>query len=74
MTLKSVCLTLIRLYRAAALPMRPRCRFWPTCSQYAEEALETRGLREGLRLSLRRLLRCHPLGGHGFDPVPCKEI
>jgi putative membrane protein insertion efficiency factor len=48
----------------------PRCRFLPTCSDYALEALESHGLRRGGWLTLRRLARCHPWGGDGFDPVP----
>jgi putative membrane protein insertion efficiency factor len=46
------------------------CRFTPSCSAYAREALERRGVRRGLALSVRRLLRCHPFGGGGHDPVP----
>lgn len=46
------------------------CRFVPSCSQYAAEAVETHGALRGGWLTLRRLSRCRPLGGHGFDPVP----
>jgi uncharacterized protein len=48
----------------------PACRFEPICSDYAHQALATHGLRRGLYLTLRRLLRCRPLGGWGYDPVP----
>ncbi|HTJ10005.1 MAG TPA: membrane protein insertion efficiency factor YidD [Candidatus Binataceae bacterium] len=48
----------------------PVCRFEPTCSEYAHQALAIHGLGRGLYLSLRRLLRCRPLGGYGYDPVP----
>jgi putative membrane protein insertion efficiency factor len=48
----------------------PRCRFSPTCSEYAREAIAGHGALRGSSLTLRRLGRCHPLGGHGFDPVP----
>jgi putative membrane protein insertion efficiency factor len=48
----------------------PRCRYLPTCSDYALEALETHGLARGLLLAAGRLLRCHPWGGSGYDPVP----
>jgi hypothetical protein len=46
------------------------CRFYPSCSAYAEEAIECHGLFRGGRLALRRLLRCHPFGGRGIDLVP----
>jgi putative membrane protein insertion efficiency factor len=46
------------------------CRFYPTCSQYAEEAVALHGAARGGWLALRRLLRCHPFGASGFDPVP----
>ena len=47
-----------------------QCRFHPTCSTYADEALRLHGARKGSLLALRRLMRCHPWGGHGHDPVP----
>lgn len=49
----------------------PSCRFTPTCSQYAKEAILKHGPFKGLYLAVRRILRCHPWGGSGFDPVPC---
>lgn len=48
----------------------PSCRYGPSCSQYAIEALEKYGAIKGGLLALKRLLRCHPWGGHGYDPVP----
>lgn len=61
----------IYFYRYALSPMfPPTCRFTPTCSQYAIEALKKHGPIKGLWLTLRRLLRCHPWGGSGYDPVP----
>jgi uncharacterized protein len=50
------------------------CRFTPTCSAYAIEALETHGALRGLGLTLRRLGRCHPWGPHGWDPVPDRKV
>jgi putative membrane protein insertion efficiency factor len=49
------------------------CRFVPSCSTYALEALRDHGTMRGGFLALRRVCRCHPLGGHGFDPVPPKK-
>ena len=67
----------IRLYRRAVSPLvilllgpGSGCRFHPTCSQYALEAILSRGVARGLWLSLRRMARCHPWGGSGHDPVP----
>jgi conserved hypothetical protein YidD len=48
----------------------PTCRFAPSCSAYAIEAISRYGARKGGWLALRRILKCHPFGGHGFDPVP----
>ena len=48
----------------------PRCRFHPTCSVYAQEAIKEHGAFSGLWLSLKRISKCHPFGGHGLDPVP----
>lgn len=61
----------IRFYRRFISPLTPpACRFTPTCSQYALEAIQKHGPLKGLYLAVRRLLRCHPWGGSGYDPVP----
>jgi putative membrane protein insertion efficiency factor len=61
----------IRAYQLLISPLFPAsCRFAPSCSHYAAEALNRHGLRRGLYLSLRRLLRCHPFHPGGWDPVP----
>jgi putative membrane protein insertion efficiency factor len=61
----------VKFYQLCISPLKPpSCRFEPTCSQYALEALRKHGLIKGLYLSVRRVLRCHPWGGHGYDPVP----
>lgn len=68
---KRALLWLIRFYRAALSPHHPACcRFTPTCSQYALEAVEKYGALKGGWLALRRILRCHPFGKGGYDPVP----
>jgi hypothetical protein len=61
---------LIRVYQVAASPFPSPCRFSPTCSTYAIEAFERHGFMRGGWLTVRRLARCHPFGGSGFDPVP----
>lgn len=62
---------LIRLYRYCVSPMLPpACRFFPSCSSYAEEALQVHGALRGGWLSARRLCRCHPWHPGGVDPVP----
>jgi len=61
----------LRGYQFAISPLiGSRCRFDPTCSQYMIDALNQWGLLKGLQLGIRRLLRCHPWGGSGLDPVP----
>ena len=68
---KRILLWLIRFYRGSVSPMhRPCCRFIPTCSQYALEAIEKYGAVKGGFLALRRILRCNPLCRGGYDPVP----
>ena len=70
--MKKLFLLLIRFYQLAVSPYFPaRCRFTPTCSQYALEAVERYGAAKGVYLVLKRLLRCHPFyKGNFYDPVP----
>ena len=64
----------IRLYQYAISPlMASHCRHFPTCSQYAIEAISHHGAAKGLLLAIRRLLRCHPWAQGGYDPVPGTE-
>lgn len=64
---------LFRFHRTAVSPLiGPACRFEPTCSVYAEQAIQRFGLGKGGYLALRRILRCHPFSTGGLDPVPAK--
>lgn len=67
----TIALLLIRFYRAAISPMFPSCcRFTPTCSEYGMIAFQRYGFLKGFRLTAKRILRCRPGGGKGYDPVP----
>ena len=70
-----VVLAPVQLYRRFLSPLKaqPSCRFHPTCSAYAVEAVTRHGVFKGTGLSLRRLLKCHPFHPGGFDPVPSLE-
>ena len=69
--LRATLIGLIKLYRRTISPvMPPVCRFTPTCSAYGLEAIERHGAIRGGWLTARRLLRCRPWGGSGYDPVP----
>ena len=71
--MKKLLLSLIRFYRRSISPLfPPSCRFVPTCSEYAMQALATHGLLKGLLLTVWRLLRCQPFARFGYDPVPPK--
>jgi len=69
--MRRVLVALVDLYRRFVSPLLPpMCRFQPTCSQYAREALLTHGALKGLLLAAWRILRCNPFGKGGYDPVP----
>ena len=69
--MQTLLLLLIRTYRLLLSPwFGSQCRFYPTCSAYAEEAITTHGVWHGFRLTLARLAKCHPWHGGGLDPVP----
>ena len=61
---------LIRGYQVLSANRPPSCRYYPSCSAYAIEAIERHGAARGSWFAVRRLARCHPFGGHGVDPVP----
>lgn len=69
--MKRLLIAMVKFYRRNISPLRPPCcRYIPTCSQYALEALEKYGALKGSWLALRRILRCHPFHKGGYDPVP----
>lgn len=69
--MKKLLILPIRFYQLYVSPLLPpACRYTPTCSQYAIEAIQKHGALKGLWLAVRRLLRCNPWGGSGYDPVP----
>ncbi len=78
MTIKQISILpfkgLIRFYQIAISPwMGSSCRYTPTCSHYTYKALEEHGLLKGTWLGMKRISRCHPWGGQGYDPVPKKN-
>lgn len=68
--MRRVMVVLIRLYQHLFSGRPSPCRYTPSCSAYAIDAIETHGAARGSWLAVRRVSRCHPWGGHGFDPVP----
>ena len=69
--MKRILLWLIRFYQRQISPgLPPSCRFIPTCSEYARQAIEKYGALKGTYLAIRRLLKCHPFHPGGYDPVP----
>ena len=69
--LKKLALLLVRFYQIAIRPLLPNaCRYTPSFSEYATEAINKYGALKGVWMGLKRILRCHPWGGHGYDPVP----
>ncbi|MDD4187520.1 MAG: membrane protein insertion efficiency factor YidD [Bacilli bacterium] len=60
---------IIKLYQSMPINTHSRCRFTPTCSQYMIDAINMYGSHKGVKLGIKRILRCHPLGKYGYDPV-----
>jgi uncharacterized protein len=67
--LKKILIKMIELYQCAPLASHRMCRFTPTCSEYMKEAIIMYGAFKGIKLGIKRLLRCHPFGKYGFDPL-----
>ena len=71
--MKKVLISIINLYQRMPLSSHGMCRFYPTCSEYAKESINTYGSIKGSFLAIRRILRCNPFSSYGYDPVPLKE-
>lgn len=72
--MKKILIKIIKLYQTTPIKAHSLCRCYPTCSNYAIEAIEEYGTLKGLWLSLKRICKCNPLGIKGYDPVPRKDI
>ena len=73
-SLKTFFISLIKFYKIFLSPfLGANCRYVPTCSDYAIQAIEQKGIIKGIYISCKRVLRCHPFGGSGYDPVSNKR-
>ena len=73
-SLKTFFISLIKFYKIFLSPfLGANCRYVPTCSDYAIQAIEQKGIIKGIYISCKRVLRCHPFGGSGYDPVSKKR-
>jgi putative membrane protein insertion efficiency factor len=71
--LKKIAICMVRMYQYAISPIiggRNVCRFTPTCSEYTKQAIEKYGIVRGIKMGIKRISRCRPGGGFGYDPVP----
>lgn len=71
--MKNILIKLINLYQITPLHCHTMCRFTPTCSQYMKVSIERYGVLKGIKLGTKRIIRCHPFGKFGYDPVPTEE-
>ncbi|MGL1904248.1 MAG: membrane protein insertion efficiency factor YidD [Fibrobacterales bacterium] len=72
--MKFIAIYIVKIYQYTLSPLLgPRCRFEPSCSHYSIEAFKTHGFFKGIKLTLFRIIRCHPFTKGGFDPVPSKQ-
>ncbi len=71
--MKKFIISLIRLYQRIPISTHLKCRYTPTCSEYMIIAIERYGVIKGLFMGIKRIIRCNPWGGYGYDPVPIKE-
>ncbi len=71
--MKKLLISIIKLYKKIPFSSHKQCRYIPTCSNYAIESINTYGSIKGSFLAIKRILRCNPWGGSGYDPVPLKK-
>lgn len=71
--MKKICIYLIRAYQVTPFHSHSMCRFTPSCSEYMAQAISEYGVFKGIKLGIKRILKCHPHGGFGYDPVIRKE-
>lgn len=71
--MKKILIKIIELYQVTPLHSHAMCRYTPTCSEYMKEAIQIHGVFKGMFLGIKRILRCNPWGGYGYDPVREKE-
>ena len=72
--MKKILISLINLYQKLPISTHSYCKYTPTCSEYAKIAINRFGVIKGIYLSIKRILRCNPKGGFGYDPVPEEDL